>query len=103
MKVFERFVLRYLKTVTDPLMDPFQFAYRANRSVEDAVSLGLHFVLQHLENPNTYARILFVDFSSAFNTIVLAKSIAKLTDLNVNISVCHWIPNFLTKGPRQSE
>jgi len=42
MKVFERLVLRYLKSATDSLRDPFQFAYRADRSVEDAVSLGLH-------------------------------------------------------------
>jgi len=96
MKVLERLVLCYLKSVTDPLMDPMQFAYRANRSVEDAVSLGLHFVLQHLETPKTYARILFVDFSSAFNTIIPSKLVAKLIDLNVDTSLCRWISNFLS-------
>ena len=40
MKVLERLVLRYLKTATQSLLDPHQFAYRANRSVEDAVCLG---------------------------------------------------------------
>ena len=39
-----------------------------NRSTEDAVSLALHTALTHLQHPNTYVRILFVDFSSAFNT-----------------------------------
>ncbi|KAJ8375851.1 hypothetical protein SKAU_G00064310 [Synaphobranchus kaupii] len=43
---------------------------RANRSVEDAVSLCLHTILQRLEAPATYARILFIDYSSEFNTIV---------------------------------
>ena len=61
MKVFERLVLRYLNTATDSLLDPHQFAYRANRSVEDAVCLGLHHVLKHLDCPNTYARIFFID------------------------------------------
>ncbi len=69
MKWFERLVLAYLKASTGPLLDPLQLAYRANRSVDDAVNMGLHFILQHLDRPGTYVRILFVDFSSAFNTI----------------------------------
>ncbi len=70
MKSFERLVLAYLKASTGPLLDPMQFAYRANRSVDDAVNMGLHFILQHLDGPETNVRILFVDFSSAFNTII---------------------------------
>ncbi|XP_010787373.1 homeobox protein OTX1 B-like [Notothenia coriiceps] len=35
MKSFERLVLSHLKSITDPLLDPLQFAYRANRSVDD--------------------------------------------------------------------
>ncbi len=31
-----------------PALDPLQFAYRVNRSVDDAVNMGLHFILQHL-------------------------------------------------------
>lgn len=55
MKSFERIVLSYLKTVTIPLMDPFQFAYRANRSVEDTVNLAIYHILNHLESANTYS------------------------------------------------
>ncbi|KAK3558743.1 hypothetical protein QTP86_028030 [Hemibagrus guttatus] len=54
MKSFERLVLAYLKNITGPLLDPLQFAYRANRSVDDAVNMGLHFILQHLEKSGTY-------------------------------------------------
>ncbi len=68
MKSFERLVLAYLKDTTGPLLDPLQFAYRANRSMDDAVNMQLHFILQHLDRPETYVRILFVDFSSAFNS-----------------------------------
>ena len=67
MKVFERFVLKYLKTPTDGLLDLHEFVYQANRSVDDAVALSLHHNLEHLERPGTYARILFIHFSSAFN------------------------------------
>ena len=96
MKTFERLVLTHLKTYTNHLLDPLQFAYRANRSVDDAVNMGLHFILQHLDSPNTYARILFVDFSSAFNTIAPALLRDKLTQLSVPEPTCRWITNFLT-------
>ncbi len=43
MKSFERLVLAYLKASTGHLLDPLRFAYRANRSVNDAVNMGLHF------------------------------------------------------------
>ncbi len=96
MKSFEKLLLAHLKDITGPSLDPLQFAYRANRSVEDAVNMGLHYVLQHLDRPGTYVRILFVDFSSAFNTIIPNRLLPKLTQLAVPSSVCQWINSFLT-------
>ncbi|KAK2187396.1 hypothetical protein NP493_167g04053 [Ridgeia piscesae] len=81
MKTLDRLVLQFLKSIIDPLLDQFQFAYRNNRSVDDAVALGLFYVLQHLDSPNTYARILFVDLSSAFNTIIPSKRFDKIQSL----------------------
>ncbi|XP_078126065.1 uncharacterized protein LOC144530383 isoform X3 [Sander vitreus] len=96
MKSFERLVLSHLKAITDPLLDPLQFAYRANRSVDDAVNLALHYILRHLDSAGTYARILFVDFSSAFNTIIPALLQEKLSQLGVPDSTCRWITDFLS-------
>ncbi|KAK9536483.1 hypothetical protein VZT92_006258 [Zoarces viviparus] len=96
MKSFERLVLSHLKTLTDPLLDPLQFAYRANRSVDDAVNMAHHFILQHLDSPGTYARILFVDFNSAFNTIIPSLLHDKLSQLQVPDSTCKWITDFLS-------
>ena len=45
MKSFERLVLTHLKGITGPLLEPLQFAYWANRSVEDAINMGLHYIL----------------------------------------------------------
>lgn len=87
MKVFERIVCNHLSNVE---MDSLQFAYHANRSVEDAVSLCLHSILQRLEAPATYVRVLFIDFSSAFNTIVPMKLFNKLTALGISHSLCLW-------------
>ena len=78
------------------MLDQFQFAYRNNRSV-DAVALGLFYVLQHLDSPNTYARILFVDFSSAFNT---SKLFDKIQSFGVPQSMCLWILDFLLTRPQ---
>ena len=70
MKSFDRLILSFLKPITDPLLDPLQFAYRANCSVEDAINRSLHHILQHLEQLSSYVKALFVDCSSTFNTIL---------------------------------
>ncbi|KAI2646527.1 putative RNA-directed DNA polymerase from transposon BS [Labeo rohita] len=56
--------------------------------------MGLHYILQHLDKPGTYARILFVD--SAFNTIIPDILQNKLSQLSVPTSICQWITSFLT-------
>ncbi|KAL0161696.1 hypothetical protein M9458_045421, partial [Cirrhinus mrigala] len=96
MKSFEKLVLAYLKNITGSLLDPLQFAYRANRSVDDAVNIGLHFILQYLDKTGNYVRILFVDFSSAFSTIIPTLLQSKLAQLSVPSSICQWITSFLT-------
>ncbi len=53
-------------------------------------------IMQHLDRPGTYVRILFEDFSSAFNTILPNLLLPKLTQLSVPTSVCQWITSFLT-------
>ncbi len=77
-------------------LDPLQFAYRSNHSTDDAIAFTLHTALFHLENKNTYVRMLFVDYSSAFNTIVPATLVAMLQTLGLNRSLCSWILDFLT-------
>ena len=44
--------------------------------------------------------MLFIDFSSAFNTIVPSKLINKLRTLGLNTYFCSWILDFLTGRPR---
>jgi hypothetical protein len=41
-------------------------------------------------------RMLFIDYSSAFYTIVPMKLITKLRTLGLNTSLCNWILDFLT-------
>ena len=91
MKTLESLVFQVLKSIIDPLLDRFQYAYREDRSVDDAVSLILFYILQHLDSPNTYASILFV----AFNTIIPSKLFEKIQNVGVPQSMCLWILDFL--------
>ncbi|KAK3550022.1 hypothetical protein QTP86_018641 [Hemibagrus guttatus] len=50
----------------------------------------------HLDKSGTYVRLLFVDFSSAFNTIIPTLLQTELTQLSVPSSICQWITSFLT-------
>ena len=51
--------------------------------------------MQHLDYPNTYARILFVDYSSAFNTVIPQQLYDKLPLLSLDPSMCYWLLDFL--------
>ncbi len=95
-KCFEKLIRDYICSVLPASLDPLQFAYRSNRSTDDAIALTLHTALSHLENKNAYVRMLFVDYSSAFNTIVPATLVVKLQTLGLNRSLCSWILDFLT-------
>ena len=69
MKCFERIILKHLKKEISPVLDPLQFVYQPKRTVEDALIVFSNYVYSHLHKAYTYCRILFIDFSSAFNTI----------------------------------
>ncbi|KAL0153373.1 hypothetical protein M9458_051292 [Cirrhinus mrigala] len=47
-------IMHRIKTVLPPSLDPFQFAYRPNRSTEDAISTALHSALTHLDKKDSY-------------------------------------------------
>ncbi|KAK3533238.1 hypothetical protein QTP70_013652 [Hemibagrus guttatus] len=79
MKCFERLVMRQIKDLLPPSLDPMQFAYRPNHSTDDAISTTLHLYLTHLKNKDTYVQMLFINFSSAFNTIIPHYLIKKLS------------------------
>jgi hypothetical protein len=78
MKCLERLVMAQNNNIIPETLDPLQFAYRTNRSTDDAISIALHTALSHLDKRNTEVRMLFIDYSSAFNTIVPSKLITKL-------------------------
>ncbi|KAI3352931.1 hypothetical protein L3Q82_019494 [Scortum barcoo] len=99
MKCFERIVLKqHIKDIIPAGLDQYLFAYMSTD--DDAVCIALHTALTHLQLPNTYMRMLFVDFSSAFNTVILDKLVLKLHNLGLPSLLCHWIRDFLTNRPQ---
>lgn len=101
MKCAERIALKRLQSETAQHQDPLQFAYCQGRNTEDAILTLLHHLYEHLEGPGTYARVLFVDFSSAFNTLQPHLLTEKLLEMDVNPSLIHWIHSFMTERPQQ--
>ncbi len=99
MKVFERLLKNHICSSIPVTSDTLQFAYCPNRSTDDAISHVLHFSLKHIDSKNgNYVRLLFIDYSSAFNTIVPIKLADKLTYLGLNSLLCDWIQDFLTSA-----
>ena len=82
IKCFEKIVLHHLLDLTKGIQDPFQFAYKPNRSIEDAIFTLLHNTFLPTDIPKSYVRIPLADFSSAFNTIKPYYMTKKLTRLN---------------------
>jgi hypothetical protein len=95
MKCLERLILKRLMNQTDDKLDPLQFAYRANRGTDDACILIVHTILEHLEKPNTSARVLLIDFSSAFNTVKPSLMYHKLSEMSVSAQLIRWVMDFL--------
>ncbi|KAK1803875.1 hypothetical protein P4O66_003817 [Electrophorus voltai] len=101
MKCFEKLVRDFITSSLPASTDPLQFAYRHNRSTDDAIAHLLHTTLTHLdEGRGNYVKMLFVDYSSAFNTIIPSLLTTKLGDLGLHTSLCDWISNFLTDRPQ---
>lgn len=66
-KCLERLVVKHLKKAIPTAFDQYQFAYRENRSMEDAIAIVLHILLKHLEHKNTKAAFYGFQFSFQYN------------------------------------
>ncbi len=56
--------------------------------------------LTPLEQLNSYVRMLFIDFSSAFNSVIPHKLVCKMSELGIDAALCAWIMDFLTNRPQ---
>ena len=83
------------------ILDPYQFAYQHNLGVEDALLTAINLISTHLDNSSqNYCRILYVDFSSAFNAMQTKILIEKMNQLNFPEYMINWYHDFLTERPQ---
>ncbi|XP_070199067.1 uncharacterized protein [Littorina saxatilis] len=86
MKVFERIVLSYLKACTGASRDPLQFAYRANRSVEDAVALDPSVLVLKFSDDTTVEGLISNDDESVYREEV-EQLVGWCSDNNLELNV----------------
>lgn len=70
MKCFEHVLKYILLKYAEASQDKNQYAYKKYRSTRDTCTVLDFLVRQHIETPNSYSRVLFIDYSSAFNTVL---------------------------------
>ena len=84
MKVLEKILKDEIVSLINGKLDPLKFAYQPGKGVDDAKIFILDRLYKHLEKPSSHARLLFSDFSSAFNKMqphVLIEHLASYFDL----------------------
>ncbi|KAI3363082.1 hypothetical protein L3Q82_011534 [Scortum barcoo] len=91
MKTLERLFLSLLRPQVQHAQDRLQFAYQPGVGVEDAILYLLHRAHSHLDKGSGTVRILFLDFSSAFNTIQPTLLRDKLGRMGVDPQLMDWI------------
>jgi hypothetical protein len=74
--------------------------YCSKRFTDYTISIAFHTAFFHLDKRNNYVRMLFIDYNSAFNTMVPSKLITRLRTLRPNTSFCNWILDSLMGCPR---
>lgn len=97
MKIFEKILKAEVMSLVTGKLDPLQFAYQTGRSVDDAKLFILDTAYKHLEKPGSHVRLLFADFSSAFNKMqphILIERLAN--DFQLSNQLLLLLLNFLT-------
>lgn len=70
-RILDKIALKRLEKPMENSEDRFQFAYKQGRDTTDALICTLDFIMSKLdENPGCIIKTLYLDYSSAFNTVL---------------------------------
>ena len=93
---------RILKPFLSKHLDKDQYAYQKGKGTQHALLKLTDTITKHLnQHRDNYARGLFLDYSSAFNTIEISTLAKRLSDLNPIIQ--RWIISFLTNRTQYTQ
>ena len=102
VKNLEKILKEEVLSLVEGKLDSLQFAYQTGKGVEDAKLFILDKVYKHLETPKTHVRLLFADFSSAFNKMQPHILIERLASyFNLPHQLLTLVLNLLTDRTQQ--
>ena len=96
----ERVVLSQLQSLVADFLDPLQFAYRRGRERKMLFCMFCITYILIWTNLVPTFRLMFFDFSSAFNTIQPQLLAEKLLKMKVSIPTILWVLDYLTDRPQ---
>jgi hypothetical protein len=94
-KIAERFVGQFFNEYFDGVIDGNQFGCVRGRSTTHALIKVVHELFHASDNPHNFIRILFVDFSKAFDRIDHNVLMRKLAYYNIPQHIVSWSMDFL--------
>jgi len=97
MKTLEQLLPQHLRP---QVRHALQFAYQEKAGVQDAIQYLLHKVHSHLDRGSSTVRIMFFDFSSAFNNIQPILLTDKLSGIGVDAHLVSWFVDYLIEKPQ---
>jgi hypothetical protein len=94
MKCFEKLVKDHITSTLPDTLDPLQFAYRPNRSTDDAIACTLPYSTWRRGIPMSE----FCSLTSAQHLTPLVPSslVIKLETLGLDPALCNWVLDLLT-------
>ncbi len=94
-KVAEFFISKHFNNHFDSYLDEYQFGSTEGRSTTTALIMLCHTLFQASDDTSNYIRILFVDFSKAFELINHSVLHNKLNDCQFSPHLSAWTLSFL--------
>jgi hypothetical protein len=97
LKVAERLLLDEISVQLKLSADSYQFAYKSNRSTVDAIATLYHNITSTIDAGSKRFQTIFLDFSSAFNTIDRKKILEKLEALGASQWSLSWLVDYFSE------
>jgi len=93
-RILDKIALDYLDQDMKPREDVCQYAYKTRFSTTDALISTMDFILSSLDaNTGSAVKAIFLEYSSAFNTVLQNQLIQIVHNANPNLAV--WLHSYL--------
>jgi hypothetical protein len=96
LKVAEKGLIHEIQPILNTSSDPLQFAYKPRRSTLDAIATLCHNIASSIDNGSKQFRCVFLDFSSAFNTIDRRKILNALVQYGASQWCTNWLSDYFS-------